>query len=67
MDSQWVNKTERGGVRGFDGTSAFAAELLEAASACVRELNECREREGRELTLIISRELDEIENATGKF
>jgi uncharacterized protein (TIGR00255 family) len=42
----------------------FAAELLDAASACVRELNECREREGRELTLIISRELDEIENAT---
>jgi uncharacterized protein (TIGR00255 family) len=42
----------------------FAAELLDAAAACVRDLNECREREGRELILIISRELDEIENAT---
>jgi uncharacterized protein (TIGR00255 family) len=42
----------------------FAAELLETGSACVRELNECREREGRELALIILRELEEIEKAT---
>jgi uncharacterized protein (TIGR00255 family) len=40
----------------------FAAELLDAASACIRELNECREREGRELAAIISRELQEIES-----
>jgi uncharacterized protein (TIGR00255 family) len=42
----------------------FTAELLDAAAACIRDLNECREREGRELAAIISRELTEIENAT---
>lgn len=42
----------------------FTAELLDAASACLRELNECREREGRELAVIISRELEAIEKAT---
>jgi uncharacterized protein (TIGR00255 family) len=42
----------------------FAAELLETAQLCLRDLNECREREGRELSAIILRELEEIEIAT---
>ncbi len=42
----------------------FASELLAIASACVRELNECREREGHQLTLSILQELQELENAT---
>jgi uncharacterized protein (TIGR00255 family) len=42
----------------------FAADLLDAAAACIHDLNNCREREGRELAASITRELQEIEDAT---
>ena len=43
----------------------FQAELLDALQACIRQLNECREREGRELAESLTRELNDIERATG--
>jgi len=42
----------------------FAAELVAAASLCIQDLNECRQREGGELTVFILHELRDIEAAT---
>ena len=44
--------------------SAFQEELLAALGAAVGQLNDCREREGRELAAGLLRELTEIEHAT---
>jgi uncharacterized protein (TIGR00255 family) len=42
----------------------FQAELLGALGACIDQLNECREREGRGLAAGLGRELADIERAT---
>lgn len=44
--------------------SAFQSDLLQALGACIDQLNECREREGRELAAGLARELTDIERAT---
>ena len=45
----------------------FEAELLDALSNCLRNLNEVREREGRELVAGLSPELAGIESATNEI
>jgi uncharacterized protein (TIGR00255 family) len=42
----------------------FEAELKAALSVCIASLNECREREGRELAVCLNHELAELEDAT---
>jgi len=44
--------------------SEFEAELLDALGACIGQLNECREREGRGLAAGLGRELADVERAT---
>lgn len=45
----------------------FETELKAALSACIADLNECREREGRELATALHRELAEMEQATSQI
>jgi uncharacterized protein (TIGR00255 family) len=45
----------------------FQAELLAALGACIDQLNQCREREGRELATGLARELADVERATGEI
>jgi uncharacterized protein (TIGR00255 family) len=47
--------------------SAFQTDLLTTLEACIRQLNECREREGRELAAGLTRELADIESATAQI
>ena len=47
--------------------SAFQAALLAALGNCIDQLNESREREGRELVAGLVRELADIERATAEI
>jgi len=56
---------ETAGAKELD--SAFQEELLAALGAAVSQLNDCREREGRELAAGLVRELAEIGRATAEI